>query len=51
MQEKIKYKEIIVQAAVSGWILKVKGQPPQVFVRWESLVNAMELLLTSKCDS
>lgn len=46
----VKYNEITVQAAVSGWILKVKGQPPQVFVRWDSLVSAIELLLTSKGD-
>lgn len=51
MKEEIKYNEVTVQAAVSGWILKAKGQPPQVFVRWEALVNAIELLLTSKGDT
>ena len=45
--EKIKYNRVEITAAVSGWILRINNGVPEVFVRWESLVTALEIALTS----
>lgn len=41
------YKRVEVEAALSGWILRVKGRPAEIFVRWESLIIRLKELLTN----
>lgn len=44
------YKTLTVEAAKSGWIVREKDCPAEIFVRWESFVNKLEHELTSKGD-
>lgn len=46
--ETAKYSTVTVEAAVSGWIVKEKGQPAKVFVRWEALVSYLQYRLATK---
>ena len=41
------YKTVTIEAATTGWILKVKGEPTEIFVRWDALVRKLETLLTN----
>ena len=50
IMEKTKCNRVEITAAVSGWILRINNGVPEVFVRWESLVTALEMALTSKGD-
>lgn len=42
------YKTITVEAAKTGWIVREKGCPAEIFTRWEMVVAKLELELTSK---
>jgi len=44
------YKTITVEAATTGWIVREKGKPSEVFIRWELLIKKLEKELTSKGD-
>ena len=48
MENKTLYKKITVESAVSGWIVKEVGKPPEVFLRWDALIHRLEQELTSK---
>ena len=47
MNKKAAYRTVTVQAAVSGWIVTVKGQTPRVFYRWEMVERMLKEELTS----
>jgi hypothetical protein len=51
MKTKDQYKTLTVEAAKTGWIVREKGKPAEVFTRWESVVKKMEIELTSKGDA
>jgi len=42
------FKTITVEAAKTGWIVREKGQPAEIFHRWEAVVNKLEKELTTK---
>ena len=42
------FRTVSIEAAVTGWILKERGKPAQIFVRWEALVRELEERLTHK---
>jgi hypothetical protein len=44
------YKPLTVEAAKTGWIIRERGKPAEVFVRWEQVVRRLEAELTSKGD-
>lgn len=44
------YKTITVEAAKTGWIVREKGRPTEIFTRWEKVVAKLEMELTSKGD-
>lgn len=44
------YKTITVEAAKTGWIVREKGRPAEIFTRWEKVVAKLEMELTSKGD-
>lgn len=44
----VQYKTLTVEAAKTGWIVRERGEPPEVFLRWESLVNKLRTELTSQ---
>jgi hypothetical protein len=48
--QKEQYKTLTVEAAKTGWIVREKGKPAEVFVRWERVVAKLEAELTSKGD-
>lgn len=50
MQKTAVYKQVTVESAVSGWIVKEAGKPAEVFVRWDAVVKKLERELTSKGD-
>ena len=37
-----KFKAITVEAAKTGWIVREKGQPAEIFNRWEAVVHKLE---------
>lgn len=47
---KAKYKTLTVEAAKTGWIVREKGKPAEIFIRWEAFVKKLEMELTSKGD-
>ena len=42
------YSTVTIEAARTSWIVKEKGRPAEVFVRWESLVEYLETRLATK---
>jgi hypothetical protein len=47
-KHKIEYSTITIEAARTGWIVKERGKPAEVFVRWESMVKYIETRLSTK---
>ena len=45
------YKTLTVEAAVTGWIVREKGKPPEVFHRWHDVVKKLAKELTSGGES
>jgi hypothetical protein len=48
---KEQYKTMTVEAAKTGWIVREKGKPAEIFTRWDWVVKKLEMELTSKGDS
>lgn len=48
MSAELLFCTVSIEAAVAGWILKERGKPAQIFVRWEALVRELEERLTNK---
>lgn len=46
--EKEQYQTITVEAAKTGWIVRVKGKPAEIFIRWDQVVKKLEAELTTK---
>ena len=46
--QKPEYKTLIVEAATTGWIVREKGKPAQIFVNWDNFVGKLKHELTSK---
>lgn len=46
--EKEKYQTVTVEAAKTGWIVRVKGKPAEIFLNWEILVRKLERELATK---
>ena len=44
------YITLTIEAARTGWIVKEKGKPAEIFTRWEHAVSYMAERLTSKGD-
>ena len=44
------YNTVIVTACEGGWLIKQKGKPDKVCVRWESVVLTLKTELTSFGD-
>jgi len=44
---KEQYKTLTVEAALTGWIVREKGKPAEVFHQWARVVAKMEKELTS----
>ena len=51
VNRKAKYKTLTVEAALTGWIVREQGQPPEVFHRWGSVVAKLEKELTTGVES
>lgn len=49
-KEKEQYKTLEVEAAKTGWIVREKGKPAEIFIRWEQFVKKLEMELSSKGD-
>lgn len=41
------FKTITVEAARTGWIVREKGQPAEIFHRWDAVVRKLEKELTT----
>ena len=41
------YNTVTVSACEGGWLVKQKGKPDAVYVRWESVVSRLKLELTT----
>ena len=41
------YEKITIEAAVSGWVVTISGEPKQVFYAWPAVVRLLEYRLTS----
>jgi len=44
------YNTLTIEAAKTGWIVREKGKPTEIFVLWENAVNYLAVKLTSKGD-
>lgn len=44
------YNTVTIETALTGWVVREKGRPTELFIRWESLVNHLAKRLTSKGD-
>jgi hypothetical protein len=42
------YTKLTIESCEGGWIVKEKGQPTRLFVRWESVIYFLEDRLTNK---
>ena len=42
------YTKLTIESCEGGWIVKEKGQPTRLFVRWETVILWLESRLTSK---
>ena len=42
------YNTVTISAAVNGWVLTVKGEPPEVFVRWDELIYRLHSKLANR---
>jgi len=42
------YTYVTIESAESGWILREPNKTTKIFVRWDRLVEAIELSLTNK---
>ena len=51
LMPKEQYKTMTVEAAKTGWIVREKGKPAEIFTRWDWVVKKLEMELTSKGDS
>ena len=47
---KEQYKTLEVEAAKTGWIVRERRKPAEIFLRWDQLVKKLEKELTSKGD-
>lgn len=48
--KKEQYQTLTVEAAKTGWIVRVKDKPAEIFFRWEQVVKKLEAELITKCD-
>ena len=51
MSDAVKYKTLTVEAAKTGWVVREKGKPTELFIRWDQLVRKLEVELTSKTEN
>lgn len=42
------YRTVTIEAACGGWVVKQKGRPAEVFVRWDALIRRLGRELTNK---
>lgn len=49
--KKPEYNIITIEAAKTGWIAKKRGEPAEVFIRWDELVRYLETRLVTKGDA
>jgi hypothetical protein len=46
-KSKGEYKTITIEAALTGWIIRERGKPTEIFARWEQVVKKLERELTT----
>lgn len=47
---KEQYQTITVEAAKTGWIVRKKDHPAEIYIRWDQVIRRLEMELTSKGD-
>jgi hypothetical protein len=46
--EKEQFKILTIEAAKTGWIIREKGEPAEIFHIWPQVIRKLEQELTSK---